>query len=225
MNCFPSLSGRFFILSLSLLLCSCSKNSELARVTAEARRGNAEAQYQLGAYYHDESGGPPDYQTAAIWFRKAAQQGHAFAQFALGEMCLNGEGMIPDELEAAKWITKAAEQGFAPAQDELAAMCSQGMGVAPDPGEALNWATKAAEQGYPEAQYRLGCLLSTNDLEGRPADLVGACVWLTLAAGEGFIEGEETLKPLQSQLNPAQLEEVRRRAELWKQKHGAGKQP
>jgi TPR repeat protein len=80
--------------------------------------GNSEAQFRLGAYYHDAVEMAPDYQTAALWFRRAAEQGHAAAQFALGEMYLNAEGMLPDEVQAAKWIQKAAEQGYAPAQNE-----------------------------------------------------------------------------------------------------------
>ena len=173
------------IFSLAMLNCSCSKRSELANAKAEAKRGNSEAQFRLGAYYHDAVEMAPDYQTAALWFRRAAEQGHAAAQFALGEMYLNAEGMLPDEVQAAKWIQKAAEQGYAPAQNELAVMYSNGIGVIQDNVEAVNWANKAAEQSYSEAQYHLGCLLSSNAAGRAPADLVAACVWLSLAAAQG----------------------------------------
>jgi TPR repeat protein len=85
-------------------------------------------------------------------------------------------------------------------------------------------ATKAAEQSYLEAQYHLGCLLSTNAPGRVPADLVAACVWLSLAAAQGDKESEELLESLQGQLTTRQLEEVKRRTDLWKQKHDSGRQ-
>jgi uncharacterized protein len=225
MTGFRKVRGAFLcgIFSLAILNSSCSKRSELANVRAEAKRGNSEAQFRLGAYYHDTVEVAPDYQAAALWFRQAAEQGHAGAQFALGEMYLNAEGMLPDEVQAAKWIQTAAEQGYAPAQNELAVLYSQGIGVTRDDVEAVNWATKAAEQSYLEAQYHLGCLLSTNAPGRAPADLVAACVWLSLAAAEGDIESQELLQSLQGRLTSTQLEEVKRRTALWKQKHAGAR--
>jgi Sel1 repeat-containing protein len=82
------------ILSLAMLNSSCSKRSELAKTKAEAKRGNSEAQFRLGAYYHDAVEVALDYQAAAIWFRRAAEQGHAAAQFALGETRLTSARLI-----------------------------------------------------------------------------------------------------------------------------------
>ena len=217
-------NGQAFLygfLVLALLTCSCSKPSKLAEVTAQARRGDAEAQYQLGMYYHEGLELAPDYETAGMWFHKAAEQGHPAAQLALGKMYLNAEGVLPDDVEAAKWIRKAAEQGFAPAQDELAFMHSNGIGVIKDEAEAVSWAAKAAEQGFTDAQYHLGCLLSTNAPGGVAPDIVAACVWLSLAAADGHLEAEELLGTARARLTPAQLEDVKRRVDRWKQTHAA----
>ncbi len=212
------------LLGVLLLNCSCSKDSELARVKAAAKRGDPEAQFQLGAYYHDGPGLAPDYEAAAAWFARAAQQGHTAAQFALGKMLLNAEGVLPDEMQAANWIRKAAEQGYAPAQDELARMYSNGTGVMADHSEAVKWATQAAEQGSPDAQYFLGCLLSSGAPSGTRPDKVAACFWLGLAAAEGHLESEELLGQLKAQLTPEQAAELNRRNETWKkqQKKSAG---
>lgn len=223
MKRFRKVIGAFLCgaLSVAILTGSCSKRSELAAIKAKAKRGDPDAQCQLGMYYQEGLELAPDNQTAAMWFRRAAGQGHAVAQLALGRMYLTGEGVLPDEIQAVKWIRQAAEQGFAPAQDELAVLYSEGVGVMQDAVEALNWAAKAAEQGYPEAQYRLGCWLSTNAPGRVPANLITACVWLSLAAAAGHTEAEESLATLKGQLTPPQLEEVRGRTEHWKQKHGS----
>ncbi len=199
-----------------LLACSCSKDSELARVTAAARRGNAEAQFQLGEYYYEGPNLAPDYEAAAAWFGRAARQGHAGAQYALGKMLLNAQGVLPDQAEAANWMSKASQQGYAPAQDELATLYQEGIGVPQDQGEAVKWATKAAEQGLVDAQYHLGSLLSASI---PTADKVGACFWLTLAAEDGHQESGELLEALKRQLTPQQSNELTNRISLWRQKH------
>ncbi|HEY5911642.1 MAG TPA: tetratricopeptide repeat protein [Verrucomicrobiae bacterium] len=206
-------------LVLAALTCSCSKNPQLARLKTEAKRGDPEAQYKLGMYYHEGADIAPDYPAAASWFSKAAAQGYAPAQFAFGEMNLNAEGMLPDEMEAAKWIRKAANQGYAPAQDELATLFSNGVGVMQDDAEAVKWATKAADQGSPDAQYHLGCLLSSNVSANSAVDAVAACMWLSLAAAEGHKEGEDLLETLKTRLSPAQIDEVKRRVLQWKRTH------
>jgi len=209
------------LLTFTFLACSCSRDSELARVKAAARRGDPEAQFQLGAYYHDGVGLAPDYAAAAAWFGRAAQQGHAAAQLALGKMLLNAEGMLPDDAEAANWIRKAAQQGYAPAQDELATMYWEGIGVTRDGAKAVEWATKAAEQRFPEAQYHLGRFLSSATPNGTAVDKVAACFWLTLAAAEGHLESEDLLNTLKEQLTPQQLEEIKNRIQRWNKCHPA----
>ncbi len=208
------------LLCFAGLNCSCShKHTELDRVQAAAKRGDPEAQFELGLYYHEGTELGPDYAAAAMWFQRAAAQGHAAAQLALGKMQLNGEGMLPDESQGTRWIQKAAEQGYAPAQEELAFMYENGIGVIQDNVEAYRWAAKAAEQDFPEAQYHLGCMLSSNSPGKIAPDLVAACTWLNLAAAEGHQESEELLATLKARLSPAQLEEVKRRAEQWKRTH------
>ncbi len=204
--------------ALGILACSCSSNSELARVKAAAKRGDAEAQYQLGEYYHDRVEVAPDYEAAAAWFGRAARQGHAAAQHALGKKLLNAEGALPDEVQAANWIRKSAEQGYAPAQDELASLYAGGLGVPQDEAEAVKWATRAAEQDYADAQYHLGCLLSSGTAGEASTNKVAACFWFTLAAADGHQESEDLLNTLKQQLTPQQAEDVKQQAEQWKRK-------
>ena len=76
-----------------------------------ARRGEPGAQYRLGIAYRDGHGTPIDHESAAFYFRQAAEQGYAEAQFSLAMRYYNGEGVRKDMALAHKWFSLAAEQG------------------------------------------------------------------------------------------------------------------
>ncbi len=85
-----------------------------------ATTGNANAQYNLGRWYHDgDHWVDEDKEQAVKWYRKSAEQGNADAQCMLGWCYYNGEGVATDAAEAVKWYRKAAEQGHAEAKDAL----------------------------------------------------------------------------------------------------------
>ena len=52
-----------------------------------------------------------DDETAALWYRKAAEQDNAAAQFNLGLLCLNGRGVPQNMEQAAEWFRRSAELG------------------------------------------------------------------------------------------------------------------
>lgn len=84
-----------------------------------AVRGDATAQFHLGALYYQGKGVKQDYAQAFLWYRRAAQQGNADAQYSLGNMYLMGEGINQDDYEARHWYEKAAMQGHESAQHNL----------------------------------------------------------------------------------------------------------
>jgi hypothetical protein len=100
---------------------------EILRPLAE--RGNAVAQYDLGAMYEYGNGVAQDYAEAMRWFHMAADQGYASAQHNLGLMYWQGIGVAQNYAVAARWIRKAAEQGDAAAQPSLGEMYLGGLGV------------------------------------------------------------------------------------------------
>ena len=59
-----------------------------------AKRGNFDAQFQLGIMYAVGRGVTKDLKEAARWYRKAAEWGHAKAQNRLGDMYRWGWGVI-----------------------------------------------------------------------------------------------------------------------------------
>lgn len=106
-----------------------------------AEQGDPEAQLNLGLMYEMGWGLPLNLDSAASWYRKAAEQGYHFAQDSLGSL-LNRAGQ---SAEALQWFLKAAEQGNASAQNNLGFMYSKGQGVPADPVQAYKWYLIAAE--------------------------------------------------------------------------------
>lgn len=86
---------------------------------AKAERGDAEAQYYLGARYHNGEGVETDYAEAVKWYRKGAEQGYPDAQRGLGDCYNEGKGVEKNGTEAMKWYRKAAEQDTANNQKTL----------------------------------------------------------------------------------------------------------
>jgi TPR repeat protein len=151
---------------------------------AEAEKGDAKAQNELGAvFFLGKFGTATNYAEALRWWRKAAEQDYSHAQYNLGLAYANGQGLAKDEAEAAKWYRKAAEQNYAEAQYNLAVCFRDGQGVAKDDAEAAKWFCKAAEQDDAKAQYDLGLCYELN--RGIARDVVEAVKWYRKAAEIG----------------------------------------
>ncbi len=114
---------------------------------AEAEKGNADAQNDVGVMYSLGRGVVLDRAKAVQWFRKAAEQGHDSAQNNLGKSYFKGQGVSRDYDMAKQWYEKAVEQGNAQAQYNLGLMYYDGVGVAQDFSKAMVLFRKAADQG------------------------------------------------------------------------------
>ena len=77
------------------------------------RKGNAEAQSDLGVMYDKGQGVAQDYAEAVKWYRLAAAQGMRWRNSDLGLMYDHGQGVKQDYAEAVKWYRLAAAQGDA----------------------------------------------------------------------------------------------------------------
>jgi len=123
----------------------------VAATRAQAQRGNAKAQFDLGVMYAFGQGVPQNAAEAVRWYRKAAEQGYAKAQYNLGVCCDFGRGLAKDHTEAAAWYRKAAEQGHPKAQYNLGVSYTYGQGVPQDSVEAYAWLGLAADAGEAKA--------------------------------------------------------------------------
>ena len=76
-----------------------------------AKKGDIDAQYNLGLMYDNGRGVKQDYKKAFEWYEKAANQGYASAQNNLGVMYGNGYGVREDKKIAKEWFGKACDGG------------------------------------------------------------------------------------------------------------------
>lgn len=99
----------FLLLTLGLYGCNyeadtqIDQNMPLDVLQAEAKKGDPDAQYQLGEYYSNRD----DYTEAVKWYRKAADQGHIKAVYGVAFCYKKGQGVPKDDTESAKWYNMA----------------------------------------------------------------------------------------------------------------------
>ena len=136
-----------------LAICGCDRGqpADFKATIKAAARGDAVAQYKLGAMYDTGEGVPQDHAEALKCYRLAADQGLAVAQSNLGTMYALGEGGPQDYPEAVKWYRLAADQGLAVAQENLGFMYRDGRGVPQDDVETYAWFSVAAGNRFPNA--------------------------------------------------------------------------
>ncbi|WP_157497043.1 caspase family protein [Hahella ganghwensis] len=74
----------------------------------QAKTGDPEAQTYVGEIYEKGLGLTPDYEVAAIWYKRAAQQNFTRAQINLGNLYEKGLGVKKDPIQALNWYRKAS---------------------------------------------------------------------------------------------------------------------
>lgn len=149
----------------------------------KAKKGDPEAQCDLGDMYRDGKGVEKDFAQAEFWYQKAADQNSARGQFKMG-ILYSGNGKEIDYAKAMSWYLKAAEQGYTKAQSSLGIMYHDGLGVHVDYAKALQWYYKAAAAGDWLAQNNLGVMYSRG--QGVELDREKAVYWYSKAAAQGY---------------------------------------
>ena len=94
---------------LASALTHAQTSSDVARWNDEAERGDASAQFWLGAAYERGKGIEQDFGQALKWLAESAKQGNADAENVLGQMYEDAEGVPQDYRQAAKWYRAACE--------------------------------------------------------------------------------------------------------------------
>ncbi|MEJ2178385.1 MAG: tetratricopeptide repeat protein, partial [Gammaproteobacteria bacterium] len=119
---------------------------------ADAYRGAADAQFNLGVLYIEGKGLPVDRGEAIFWFEKAANQGHPEAQYNLGHLLLEQTGDVEKISQGIEWWRKSAEAGFAVAQYNYGRALYYGVGVNESRPKAKSWFEKSAAGGNIKAE-------------------------------------------------------------------------
>ena len=128
-----------------------ARSQSVESLKAQAKDGNAEAQYELAKAYISGQGIAKDVKQGMEWLEKSAVLEHAGAQDALWVMYRKGftPYLAKDPKRALEWLRKSADHNYATAEYELARLYLDGdaeTGVSRNPKEAAKWFRKAARQ-------------------------------------------------------------------------------
>lgn len=179
-----------------------------------AIKGDAGAEYEIGARYAEGHGIPLDNTKAADWLGRAAKQGVVLAQFRLGTLYEKGKGVTKDLETARSLYEQAAEKGNAKAMHNLAVLYAEGGDSGkPDYGEAFKWFVKAANYGVSDSQYNLGILYARGI--GVPKNMIEAYKWFALAAAQGDKEAGKKQDEVAQKLDAKEMAQARTATESW----------
>lgn len=125
---------------------------ETETLLANAERGTAEDQYDLGMRYERGIGVPQSYLEAVRWYRLAAMQGYREGQYKLCELSERGQGLPQDYQEALRWCGLAADQGNGKAMFILGRLYHTAHGVPHDLVRAHMWYNLATAHGFDDGK-------------------------------------------------------------------------
>jgi TPR repeat protein len=147
-------------------------------LTRAAEQDDAYAAYQLGK--HLQNAEPPELESAAQWFERAAKLGDSTAQSVLGACYWNGHGVVADDHAAFKWIKLSSMQGDSHGLYLLGRLYYSGVDVPVDLKHAAKYFRQSAERGHSGGQAKLGwCYLKG---QGVDRDVAEGMLWLSRAA-------------------------------------------
>lgn len=156
-----------------------SHKKALKYFKAAAEKGNADAQFNLGAMHIGGIGVKKAYDKALHYFTLSAHQGHTLALYNLGQMHLHGLGTPRSCPVAVQFLKAVAERGPWGAQLDAA----HGALQSSDSGRSIQLYATLAEGGYEVAQYNIAFLLDQHYLQQPTTPILG-------------IQGEVRLSPL-----------------------------
>ncbi len=141
-----------------------SDTNALLKIEDAAKRGDRQAQYDLGWTYWQRD----EPMKALPWIKAAADQGLAEAEYLLGVAYLNGRGTVQNYHSAFEQITKSAQHGHLEAQYQLGIFYRDGLGTPSNKESAYLWLNIAAARGHGDAlQFRdkLAAVMSRAEID------------------------------------------------------------
>ncbi|MGH8274704.1 MAG: tetratricopeptide repeat protein [Gammaproteobacteria bacterium] len=214
-------SGPVFAQSASSQAAITAEPQGLSELRTAAKRGDANAQHNLGLRYVKGQGVARNYKKSAYWFSKAAEQGESRSQYDLGLQYKYGQGVPKDYKKAADLFRKAAKQGEVHAQGFLGAAYFSGQGVSQNYKKAAHWAGEAANRGDAQAQLLLAIMYLQGD--GMKRDFTQAAKWFMIAQSSDVKQYSQTaskaLAKLKHALDRQQIAKAKQLAATWKVSH------
>lgn len=115
-----------------------SLDAAIAVVQNMAAKGDAEAAFRLGRFYHMEST-EPDYASALKYYRMAVDQNHAWATNNIGLLYLDGLGVARNPAMASSYFRRAAALGSSWGYLNLEDLSLRDGGAPAGGGDAIAW--------------------------------------------------------------------------------------
>ncbi len=140
-----------------------AKQDQLAALKKEVKKGDAQAQYELGRTHWLNA----EYQQAFPLLKAAANQGHIEATYLVGLAYLSGLGTLQNYRSALEYFTKAAELGHMEAEYRLGLLYRDGLATPPNKETAYLWLNIAAARGHEDAllyRDKLAAAMSSQEL-------------------------------------------------------------
>lgn len=185
------------------------KKVQTEEIQQQAKDGDAEAQFHLGALYANGRGVEFDLDKASQWLHKAAEQDEFSAMTLLGWILIQQEDS-ESGIKAMEWYQKAAEAGDMDAQCSIGDLHINGAaGIEPSAKAMIYWYEQAANHNHPKAQFQLGKILSEGKFVTHNDE--AAFRWLTLAIMNGSDQAQKELQLLTAQIGESQTEAFRNR--------------
>ncbi|WDR02621.1 SEL1-like repeat protein [Devosia algicola] len=179
-----------------------------------AAKGDARAQFEIGAIYSEGHAITQDYSSAATWYERAAAQGFAPAQYRLGNLYENGNGVEKNIEQAKLWYQRSAEAGNRMAMHNLAALYASGQLGDQKFDMAAEWFERAANRDMIDSQFNLG-MLHARGL-GVKQDLKASYKWFSLAARNGDADAIKARDDIARSLEADAVKEVSAEVATWK---------
>lgn len=162
----PCCSGGYFatnvklfvlmLITLLLLLPLAVQANDLFNSQIKlAKKGDAEAQFNVGEMYEIGFGVKQDKKEARYWVSRSANKKHKAAGFKLLYWDMEREGLKGENKAKVKELNKMAKQGNPQAQYYLGKMHAHGIGVNKNSDVAVYWLNKAVLVDALEAEVEL----------------------------------------------------------------------
>ena len=181
-----------------------------------AAKGDASAEFEVGARFAEGKGVPQDLLQAVNWYQRSASQGFAPAQYRLGSMFERGLGVKVDLARARIWYQRAAEQGIVKAMHNLAVLSAGRDTAVTDYQAAGKWFRTAADHGLNDSQFNLAIMYDSG--LGLERDSKQAFKWFSLAARAGDDEASRRREALRQKLLPQEVAEIEAEITNWRPK-------
>lgn len=169
----------FIVITYTIAMPLYKDKVEFQILTSLAKKGDANAQYELGHKYHFENN---DYVNAIKWYTKSSEQNQSEAQGFLGSFYQNGFGLEKDCKKSIYWYQQSSQNGNEYSQWELGNLYYFGDCSKVDYNTSYKLWRPLAENGMQRAQYSLASLYC--DGAGVKKDYRKCAYWLTKARNQ-----------------------------------------